>query len=99
MSYFGGLIFTCAKTGGHLNPAISTGFWCIGEFGWLKWLHYMTAQFLGSLIGGIIAFALLDAKRAPSIPLQSTESWWRFLFSEFFGTFLFVLAVLVLVRS
>ncbi len=59
----------------------------------------MTSQIVGAFLGGLLSWVLLDAKGAPSIPLKDTPKWWRLATGEFFGTFTFVLAVLVLVRT
>ncbi len=59
----------------------------------------MTSQIFGAFLGGLLSWALLDAKGAPSIPLKDTEKWWRFATGEFIGTFSFVFAVLILVRT
>ncbi len=43
-------------TGGHLNPAVTLGFWIHGAItGYQAW-HYFIGEFLGAMIGAILVF-------------------------------------------
>lgn len=91
-------------SGAHINPAISIGLAVAGKFAWSLVPLYVAAQLLGAFLGAVCVWLHYrshfdasddaDLKRAifctaPAIPAVGSN-----FFSELFGTFILVLAVL-----
>ncbi|XP_071951993.1 aquaporin-7-like isoform X2 [Antedon mediterranea] len=53
-----GAHFASGISGGHLNPAVTLGFACIGRLPWKKVPVYMLGQFLGAFIAAACVFGI-----------------------------------------
>ena len=49
---------TLIFSGGHLNPAISVAFCCLGRLQWRRLPAYLGAQYLGCLCGSALVFGI-----------------------------------------
>ena len=74
ISLFAALILTCKHSGGHINPAVSTGFLCLDgadtrgkAINTGKWFCYVLPQLLGAFCGGYVATFVLGESGAPWI--------------------------------
>ena len=91
-------------SGAHLNPAVTVGLAMAGKFSWELVPMYVLAQLLGAFLGAVcvwlhyrdhfdqtddVALKLGVFSTAPAI-----SNMWSNIFSEVFGTFILVLAVL-----
>jgi glycerol uptake facilitator protein len=100
---------TASSSGAHLNPAVTLALASIGKFDWSLVPSYLLAQLLGSMLGALIMWiayrqhfnATEDAATklgvfctSPSInkPVDN-------FLSELIGTFVFVFAILFIVKS
>ena len=45
---------TAGISGGHLNPAVSLGFWVNGRLGKMRFMLYVAAQLLGAIVGAVM---------------------------------------------
>eukprot|EP00960_Hanusia_phi_P003395 99919-Hanusia_phi.AAC.1 len=45
---------TAGISGGHLNPAVSLGFWVNGRLGKMRFMLYVAAQLLGAIAGAVM---------------------------------------------
>lgn len=79
-------------SGGHFNPAVSTGLWVSGKMGGLRWVFYVVAQLIGGICGGLMAVAVCDKSASfPTIHLRDSDDWG--IWTEFLFTFLLVSTV------
>jgi glycerol uptake facilitator protein len=91
-------------SGAHLNPAVTIGLAVAGKFAWNLVPLYLLAQLLGAFLGAVsvwfhyrdhfdqtddVALKLGVFSTAPAISSVGSN-----IFSEVFGTFIFMLAVL-----
>lgn len=100
---------TASISGAHLNPAVTLALASIGKFDWALVPSYLLAQLLGSMLGAFVMWiayrqhfnATEDAATklgvfctSPSInkPVDN-------FLSELIGTFVFVFAILFIVKS
>jgi aquaporin Z len=84
MVYAGGYI-----SGGHYNPAVSTGVLIRGKMTQQEWLGYVVVQFVAAVLGGL--FASIVAGHQHAAPLAGTG---KVLLAEFLFTFALVYVVL-----
>lgn len=106
VSLFAGILLVAPFSGGHLNPAVSLGFYvkdgivkdAEGNTCWRtrELLGRSCAQFLGACTGGFTAFTLLGMSAAPSIPYDDWTMLGGYFTGEAFGTFTFVLTILIM---
>lgn len=88
LTFFGGY------SGGHVNPAISLGFYFYDAdwgFGLIKLLLFWTAQFLGA--GCAAGFAQATIGKSVFVGIPANSTLFEIVFSEliFTGTFLFII--------
>lgn len=60
------------RSGAHLNPAVTIGFWAHGETHWHDLLGYVAAQFAGAALASA-AFAITPGPLAASIRYAQTQ--------------------------
>jgi len=82
VSLFAGILLVAPFCDGHLNPAVSFGFFikngaipdANGNTQWRfrEFMGRTAAQFFGACFGGFTAFTILGESAAPSIP---SENW------------------------
>jgi len=92
--YMGG-----AVSGGHFNPAVSLGIFIRDDdFSLVKMALYMLAQFVGGIIGGMIAYSIYEGTdeswKAAIIPGEPNYSDGAALLNELIFAFLLVSTVL-----
>jgi len=93
-------------SGAHINPAVTLGLAASGEFPWSDVPSYITAQFLGAIIGAtVVYFHFLphwkvtedkDAKLAAFATAPAIRSRYANLFSEITGTFVLVFGLMAI---
>ncbi|CAF0886479.1 unnamed protein product [Brachionus calyciflorus] len=95
-------------SGGHYNPAVSFAMLLTGQLNAIKFLIYVTAQFLGAFLAGAMVFVLYyDSMIQFGLKMYSIEtagifgtypvkelSVWGAFFDQFLGTLFFVIGVL-----
>ncbi len=91
-------------SGAHINPAISIGLAVAGKFEWSLVPLYLAAQLLGAFLGAVCVWLHYrphfdvsddaDLKRAIFCTAPAIADAGANFFSELFGTFILVLAVL-----
>jgi len=94
----GSTLMVCIYTwghvsGGHFNPAVSTGLFISGRMWWGHWLMYMLSQIFGGLVSGLIAVAICENRAHDTfaeIRFDGDEGLW----TECLWTFLLVTVVL-----
>ncbi|MES2330197.1 MAG: MIP/aquaporin family protein [Bacteroidota bacterium] len=100
---------TASSSGAHLNPAVTLALASIGKFEWSLVPTYLLAQLLGSMLGALIMWvayrqhfnATEDAATKLGVFCTSpaiNKPVDNFL-SELIGTFVFVFAILFIVKS
>ncbi len=104
MAVFAGVFITAAKSGAHLNPAVTLGFAALGKFDWQLVPGYLLAQLAGAFTGSTLAWLAYkmhyDAEEdAATIkgsfctgPAIRTYGW--NLLTEIIGSFALVFGVL-----
>ncbi|GAU88049.1 AQP4 [Ramazzottius varieornatus] len=80
-----GMYLSVGISGGHLNPAISVTFCCLGKLQWRRLPAYLGAQYLGCLCGSALVFGIyydalvhLDGGRRitdPALPNATAGIW------------------------
>jgi len=60
------------RSGAHLNPAVTIGFWAHGQTHWHDLLGYVTAQFVGGALAAV-AFAASTGPLAVSVSYARSE--------------------------
>ena len=93
-------------SGAHINPAVTLGLAAAGSFPWASVPAYWAAQMIGALIGATLVWLVYhqhyeltddkDAKLATFCTAPAIQSPMRNAFSEVVGTFVLVLAVLMM---
>jgi len=93
-------------SGAHINPAVTLGLALSGSFPWTDVPGYWTAQMIGALLGGSLVWLTYhqhyartddkDAKLATFCTAPAIKSSLHNFFSEVVGTFILVLAVLMM---
>ena len=106
MAVYVAVLATADLSGAHINPAVSIGLAVAGLFEWIKVVPYILAQFLGAMLGALTVYFFFKSHfkitnkpgmkkscfcTAPAIPNTGNN-----LFSEFIGTFVLILAVLLI---
>ena len=94
-------------SGAHINPAVSIGLAAAGEFPWSKVPYFVLAQMIGAFLGGVCVYAFYKdhydktedpgAKQATFCTAPAIPNKGRNFFSEFIGTFVLILGVLLIV--
>lgn len=107
LAVFTAVLCVADISGAHINPAVSVGLAAAGEFPWAEVPGYVTAQMLGAIFGATLVYIFYqphyavtdeaDAKlgtfcNAPAIRGHAVNN----VFCEAVGTFVLVLAVLLM---
>ncbi len=103
MAVFIGVFVSAKGSGAHLNPAVTIAFAYSKKIAWSVVPQYIIAQLLGAMAGSVLVwFAYLQHFKATEnaeaiLAVFSTspaiKSSFHNFFTEFIGTFLFLLAV------
>ena len=101
-----GVFIAGPYSGAHLNPAVSIGMAMAGNFAWSDVPGYITAQFVGGMLGAVLVYLFykdhFDATDDPATKLgvfctmPAIMNRPRNLFCETVGTFLLVFVILAL---
>ncbi|RYC51999.1 MIP/aquaporin family protein [Flagellimonas olearia] len=99
-----GVVVAGPYSGAHLNPAVTIGLAVAGEFPMDAILSYVTAQFIGAMLGAFLVWLInkdhFDAtadgntKRAVFCNAPAIPNTFLNLLTEILGTFVLVFAVL-----
>lgn len=103
LAVFVGVVIAGPFSGAHLNPAVTIGLALIGKFSWAKVFSYMTAQFLGAMIGSFLVWIVYidhfrftedqDTLLAVFSTSPAIKNLLFNLLSEIVGTFVLVFVV------
>ena len=106
MAVFVAVFATQDISGAHLNPAVTLGLALSGLFGWAKVVPFVLAQMAGAMLGAFtVYFFFADHFRATRTPqvrkhcfctAPAIRNYRNNFFSELGGTFILVLAVLLI---
>lgn len=106
MAVFVAVFATQDISGAHLNPAVTLGLALSGLFGWAKVVPFVLAQMAGAMLGAFtVYFFFADHFRATRTPqvrkhcfctAPAIRNYRNNFFSELVGTFILVLAVLLI---
>ncbi len=106
MAVFVAVFATQDISGAHLNPAVTLGLALSGLFGWAKVVPFMLSQVAGAMLGAFTVYLFfIDHFRATRTPgtrkscfctAPAIRNYRSNFFSEMVGTFILVLAVLLI---
>jgi glycerol uptake facilitator protein len=106
MAVFVAVLVTADLSGAHLNPAVTLGLAFSGLFGWAKVVPFILAQILGAMLGASVVYIFFrthfsatvtpGAKKACFCTAPAIRNYRNNFFSETVGTFVLVLAVLLI---
>lgn len=106
MAVFVAVLATMDISGAHLNPAVTLGLALAGLFPWIKVVPFILAQVLGAMLGAVTVYLFfIDHFRATRAPMvrkhcfctaPAIRNYPVNFFSETIGTFMLVLAVLLI---
>jgi len=109
MAVFTAVLVSAPFSGAHLNPAVTIALACAGKFGWSLVPQYILAQMLGAMLGALIVWIAYKqhfdatenagAKLAVFCTGPAIRNPWYNLTTEIIGTFVFIVAVLHLIKS
>ena len=94
------------RSGAHINPAVTLGFWQLGQIKTADAVWYVLAQFAGAMLGGQLMTLLLGRYYAhPAVnyavtqPIQEAHGQWIAFGAEFVITFIMMAVLLLALRS
>ncbi len=106
MAVFAAVLISSDMSGAHLNPAVTFGLAFSGLFAWAKVLPFIIAQILGSMLGAFIVYLFFKnhfdittgagTKKSCFCTSPAIRNYRNNFFSEVIGTFVLVLAVLLI---
>lgn len=106
MAVFVAVLSTADISGAHINPAVTLGLAFSGLFEWAKVAPFILAQMLGAMLGALSVYvffrhhfsitATTGAKKACFCTGPAIRHFHNNFFSEAVGTFVLVLAVLLI---
>ncbi len=106
MAVFVAVLATADISGAHINPAVTLGLAFSGLFEWTKVLPFILAQMVGAMLGAFTVYVFFrnhfnitttaGAKKACFCTAPAIRHYRNNFFSEFVGTFVLVLAVLLI---
>ena len=106
MAVFVAVLATADLSGAHINPAVTLGLAFSGLFGWAKVIPFILAQILGAMAGAYVVYIFFrnhfkktedaGAKKACFCTAPAIRHYRNNFFSETVGTFVLVLAVLMI---
>lgn len=106
LAVFTAVLMTADLSGAHLNPAVTLGLAAAGLFDWIKVVPFILAQIAGAMFGASMVylfyrnhFMITDTpgmKRSCYCTAPAIRNLRNNFFSEFIGTFVLVLGVLLI---
>lgn len=106
MAVFVAVLVTADISGAHINPAVTIGLAISGLFEWAKVIPFILAQMLGAMTGAIMVYFYFrnhfkitktaGSKKACFCTAPAIRDYKNNFFSESVGTFVLVLAVLLI---
>lgn len=106
MAVFVAVLATADISGAHINPAVTVGLALGGLFEWAKVIPFIVAQMLGAMLGAFTVYVFFrnhfqittvaGAKKACFCTAPAIRHFPSNFFSELMGTFILVLAVLLI---
>lgn len=106
MAVYVAVLATADLSGAHINPAVTLGLAFAGLFDWIKVAPFILAQILGAMLGASTVylffknhFKITEAagmKKSAFCTAPTFRDIPNNLFSEFVGTFVLILAVLLI---
>jgi glycerol uptake facilitator protein len=106
MAVFVAVLATADISGAHINPAVTVGLAIGGLFEWVKVIPFIIAQMAGAMLGAFTVFVFFrnhfnitvapGAKKACFCTAPAIRHYRNNFFSEFTGTFVLVLSVLLI---
>ena len=105
MAVFVAVFATKDISGGHLNPAVTLGLAFAGLFPWIKVVPFIVAQMAGAILGAFVVYLyFIHHFRITRTPIRKNcfctvpaiRNYRNNFFSETIGTFILVLAVLLI---
>ena len=106
MAVYVAVLVTADISGAHLNPAVTLGLAFSGLFAWSKVVPFILAQLIGAMLGAVTVFAFFKdhfgitvspgTKKACFCTAPAVRNYPRNFFSEMVGTFVLILAVLLI---
>ncbi|MCF8364055.1 MAG: aquaporin family protein [Prolixibacteraceae bacterium] len=106
MAVFVAVLATADLSGAHINPAVTLGLAFSGLFEWTKVIPFILAQMVGAMLGAFTVYIFFrnhfnlttasGAKKACFCTAPAIRHYRNNFFSETVGTFILVLAVLLI---
>jgi glycerol uptake facilitator protein len=106
MAVFVAVLATADLSGAHINPAVTMGLAFSGLFEWAKVFPFILAQMLGAMLGALVVYIFFrnhfkittaaGAKKSCFCTAPAIRHYRNNFFSETVGTFILVLAVLMI---
>ncbi len=106
MAVYVAVLISGDMSGAHLNPAVTIGLALSGLFGWAKVLPFIFMQIAGAMAGAFVVYLFFrnhfkitvtpGAKKACFCTAPAIRNTGSNLFSEIIGTFVLILAVLLI---
>ena len=106
MAVFVAVLATADMSGAHINPAVTIGLAMSGLFPWVKVIPFILAQMLGAMLGVSTVYVFFKnhfdittapgAKKACFCTAPAIRDFKNNFFSEAIGTFVLILAVLLI---
>jgi glycerol uptake facilitator protein len=107
LAVFTAVLCVAEFSGAHINPAVTVGLALAGEFSWAEAPAFIAAQMLGAIFGASLVYFFYqphyamtdnaDAKLATFCNAPAVRGWpLNNIFCEATGTFVLVLAVLLM---
>lgn len=106
MAVFVAVLATADLSGAHINPAVTLGLAFSGLFEWAKVAPFILAQMLGAMLGALTVYIFFknhfDTTETPGVKKScfctapAIRHYPNNFFSEVVGTFILVLAVLLI---
>lgn len=106
MAVFVAVLITADLSGAHINPAVTLGLAFSGLFAWTKVIPFILAQMLGAMLGAFSVYVFFHdhfkltetpgAKKACFCTAPAIRNFKSNFFSEMVGTFILILAVLLI---
>lgn len=104
-----GVFIAGPYTGAHLNPAVTISLATAGKFSWSLVIPYITSQFIGAYLGGVIVYWFYkdhfditddqETKLGVFATIPAIKNLKRNFLSEVIGTFILILTILFLAES
>ena len=106
MAVYVAVLISGDMSGAHLNPAVTIGLALSGLFSWAKVLPFIFMQIAGAMLGAFVVYLFFrnhfkitetpGAKKACFCTAPAIRNTGSNLFSEIIGTFVLILAVLLI---